>query len=114
MDDGAELVGVETDPRDDVESDGASRRRIVGIGAARLHNEHCADVRDVGFCGSGSMPGEEWVGDALSPAQAIELGPALDRVAGEDRGGVEEEGEEGQRGFVGGDAEDGEAGAVAG
>jgi len=113
VDDGAELVGVEADPRDDVESCGASRRGVFGIGAACLYNEHCAGVRDVGFGGGGSVPGEEWAGDALSPAEAIGLGPAHDWVAGEDRGGVEEEGEEGERGVVGGDAEDGEAGAVA-
>ena len=46
----------------------------------------------------GTMPGEEWAGDSFSSAEAIGLGPAHDRPAGEDRGGVEEEGEEGERG----------------
>lgn len=59
------------------------------------------------------MPGADRADDAFSGAEELGLGPTLDQPAGQDRRGVEEEGEEVFRRLVGGDAEDGEIGPIA-
>lgn len=107
------MVRRETDSRDVGEPGGAPRRGDDGAADADIHHEQYSCVRDVGPGGGDSMPGTGWAAYAHGFAEAV-VGPAGERAGGEDRGGLEEEGEEREWWIVGGDSEAGEGRAVVG
>ncbi|KAK4797095.1 hypothetical protein SAY86_029421 [Trapa natans] len=112
----AELVRGQADSGHVGQSGGTTWDGSLGTRHARIHHhEHCDGFRDVGPRRHGhTLPGEDRTGNPFPGSEAIGMGPVDDGAPREDRGGVEEEGEE--RGFpswaAGRDSEDGEAGAV--
>ncbi|KAF7150479.1 hypothetical protein RHSIM_Rhsim02G0235200 [Rhododendron simsii] len=96
------------------QSGGATGRRADWVGLAGLYYKYGFGFRGMGVGGGGAVPGEGRADGAFSGPEESELGRAGDRAAGEDRGGVEEEGEERVLWVAGGGAEDGEGFFIAG
>lgn len=114
MERGEVVVCGETGAGDVSQSGGATGRRADWVGLAGLYYKYGFGFRGMGVGGGGAVPGEGRADGAFSGPEESELGLAGDRAAGEDRGGVEEEGEERVLWVAGGGAEDGEGFFIAG